>query len=435
MGQRHQADLMILGADIVCMDAERRVIQDGALAVSGEEILWIGPRADMPNEISARRVIEAEGKVVIPGMINAHSHLAMTLFRGFVEDLELEQWLQKVWKYELSALDEQSVVAGFKLALAEMLHAGVTCAHDMYWHFESTMALAEEVGFRLLSGPPMTDIGGQSVEDLVAEARSVLGRAESYQAVRPIIQAHSVYTTSAEMLSAVRALKEEYGLIFTTHTSETHKEVQEAKALHGKTPIELLESHGLLDKRTVLAHCVHLEPQDIDILEQTGTHVAHCPESNLKLGSGIAPIAALLERGINVCLGTDGPASNNDLDLLGEMRTAALLQKGHRMDPQTLTTGDVLAMATCNGAKAYGLETMLGSLEPGKKADLVILDFKRANLMPRHDVCASIIYSAGRDSVETVLIGGRIMVEEGALIAFDEEPVLSEVAEIARRFI
>ncbi len=417
------------------MDAERRVIRDGALAVAGEEILWIGPRADLPKEMSARRVIGAEGKVVIPGMINAHSHLAMTLFRGFVEDLELEQWLQRVWKYELSMLDEPSVVAGFKLALAEMLHAGVTCAHDMYWHCEATMALAEEVGFRLLSGPPMTDIGGQSVEDLVGEARSVLNRAEAYQAVQPILQAHSVYTTSAEMLNAVRDLKEEYGLIFTTHASETRKEVQETKALHGKTPIELLKSHGLLDQQTVLAHCVHLEPQDIDILEQTGTHVAHCPESNLKLGSGIAPIAALLERGINVCLGTDGPASNNDFNLLGEMRTAALLQKGHRMDPRVLTTGDVLAMATCNGAKAYGLETTLGSLEPGKKADIVILDFQQANLTPRHDICAGIIYSAGRDSVDTVLVGGRIMVEQRALVAFDEGPVLAEVAEIARRFV
>jgi 5-methylthioadenosine/S-adenosylhomocysteine deaminase len=427
-------DLLIEGGLIVTMDQDRQVIDNGSIAVRGDTILHVLPTEQLPSDHKASKVIDAKGMVVIPGLINAHSHLAMTLFRGLVEDLDLEDWLDKVWQYELSSLDEKSVQVGVKLAFAEMIHGGVTCAHDMYWHYESTMELAEEVGFRLISGPPFTVLDEQGLDSMVAHARTVLERMKEYNFSYPVIQAHSTYTTTPEMMRAVNALKEETGVVFTTHVSENRAEVERVVENHGMTPVELLQSYQLLDEHAILAHCVELRDDEIEMLRSSGAHVAHCPESNLKLGSGIARIAEMLKAGINVCLGTDGAASNNDLGLLGEMRTAALLQKGFYRDPKVPQTVEVLEMATLNGAKAYGIDHLIGSLEPGKKADFVLLDFGKAHLSPCHDVYANLVYSASKADVDTVIIDGHIQMENGSLTAFDEEALLAEVNSISSRF-
>lgn len=435
MEHEKNIDILIVGGLIVTMNQDRQVIDKGAIAISGDKIIQVFQAEQIPKDHGAKKVIQADGMVVIPGLINAHSHLAMTLFRGFVEDLELHRWLEKVWKYELSALNENSVWVGAKLAIAELICGGVTCAHDMYWHYESTMALAEEVGFRLISGPPMHDIGGQDQKSMIAEAHSVLEKMGDYRFVHPLIQAHSVYTTSPEMMSNVRDMKEEYGVAFTTHASENRSEVEEVNARYGLTPIELLQSYKLLDDQSILAHCVQLKDEEIEILSQSGCHVVHCPESNLKLGSGIARIAEMIEAGVNVCLGTDGAASNNDLDMLGEMRTAALLQKGHNNDPRVLTTIEVLEMATINGAKAYGLDHLIGSIEPGKRADIAVLDFRKAHLTPCHDVYANLVYSAGKADVDMVMIDGRIQMEGSTLNVIEEEALLAEATLISESFV
>lgn len=431
----HQAvDLLITGPTIVTMNAQRDVIERGAIAIQDDTITAVLPNGEIPESLSAKRVIQAEGKVAFPGLINSHSHLAMTLFRGFVEDLELQRWLERVWKYELSALDERAVRVGAGLAFAEMIRSGVTCAHDMYWYYEATMALAEQTGFRLISGPPMTSIGDPDVGEMTAQARRVLERYQGARFVRPVIQAHSVYTTTEEMMRVVLELRDEFNVPFTTHASETRAEVTETRERFGQTPLELLQTYALLDERAVLAHCVHLSEEEIGLLQESGAHVAHCPESNLKLGSGIAPVARMIERGVNVCLGTDGPASNNDLDLLGEMRTAALLQKGVAEDPRLLTTEQVFAMATINGARAFGLDNTIGSLEVGKQADVVLLDAHKAHLTPRHDSCANLVYAAGKGDIDMVLIAGRIQLEDGKLTVLDDEALMAEAAEIADAF-
>jgi len=365
MKENINVDVLIKGGTILTVDQKHRVIQDGAITITGDSISGIYSSDEIPQELEAGMVIQADGKVILPGLINAHSHLAMTLFRGFVEDLVLQQWLERVWKYEFSVLDDKAVRAGSKLALVEMIKNGITCAHDMYWHFEQTMEAAEEFGFRLLSGPPITGLGDQAFDEMFAQARKTLAWLDSLEFVYPIIQAHSTYTTTPKMMHTVREFKEEYGITFTTHASENQAEVETVLEQYQQTPIHLLASYDLLDESTLLAHCVVLDDEEIELLAKTGTHVVHCPESNLKIGSGIAPIAAMLEKGINVCIGTDGAASNNDLDILGELRTAALLQKGSNRNPELLNTKQALEMGTINGAKAYRLENDLGSLEKG----------------------------------------------------------------------
>jgi len=435
MEQSKTADIKIDGGMILTMNNDRQVIEKGTITISGDSIVQVLPSDQFPKNQEATKVINAEGMVVIPGLINAHSHLAMTLFRGLVEDLELHRWLEKVWKYELPSLNRESVRAGSKLAVAEMIIGGVTCAHDMYWHYEATIALSEEIGFRLISGPPITGIGEPDFERMIAQARNVLDISKKYHFVHPIIQAHSTYTTTPRMMNAVLELKDEYGVPFTTHASETQSEIENVNDMYGQTPIELLQSYKLLDDKTILAHCVHLKDEEIEMLAESGTHVAHCPESNLKLGSGIARIAEMLEAGVNVCLGTDGAASNNDLDLLGEMRTAALLQKGFYNDPKVLKTIEVLEMATINGAKAYGIDHLTGSIESGKKADIVLLDFQKPHLTPCKDACANLIYSASKADVDTVLIDGRIQMEAGELIAFEEDALMADVRAISEKFV
>lgn len=435
MKENKNVDVLIRGGTILTMDHKSRVIHDGALTLTGDTISGIYSSGEIPQELEAGMEIQADGKVILPGLINAHSHLAMTLFRGFVEDLVLQEWLKRVWKYEFSVLNDKAVRAGSKLALAEMIKNGITCAHDMYWHFEQTMEVAEEFGFRLLSGPPITGLGDQNFDEMFARARETLAWLESLEFVYPIIQAHSTYTTTPEMMHTVREFKEEYGITFTTHASENQTEVESVLERYQQTPIQLLASYDLLDERTLLAHCVVLEDEEIELLAETSTHVVHCPESNLKLGSGIAPVALMLEKGINVCIGTDGAASNNDLDIIGELKTAALLQKGSNQNPELLNTIQVLEMGTINGAKAYQLEKILGSLEEGKKADLVIMDFDKPHLTPVYDPAANLIYSSGKSDVETVFINGKLQLENGQLTVIDEEQIMAEVRSISKRFV
>jgi len=434
MESKQKYDILITGGKIITMDPERRVIENGALAISGEKIQGIFSAGELPEDYTARKTIRADGKVILPGLINAHSHIPMTLFRGFVEDLTLHKWLERVWKYEFSALNAERVLAGAKLAFAEMLHNGVTCVHDMYWYYLDTMKLAEEIGFHLISGPPITLIGEPDFDEMITRARNVLEEIKNFHYVFPIIQAHSAYTTTPELMHKVYEFKQEYAIPFTTHASENQEEIEVVNEKYGKTPIELLQSFDLLDNGTVLAHCVKLQDYEIEMLGESGTHVVHCPESNLKLGSGIARVAEMIEAGINVALGTDGAASNNDLNMLGEIHTAALLQKGFYENPEVLTTMQAMEMATINGAKAYGLDTILGSLEPGKLADVVLINFDKSHLTPLFDVYAHLVYAVNEADVETVIINGKILLEDGELTTMNEEAIKADVRAIAEQF-
>jgi len=346
----------------------------------------------------------------------------------------LQKWLERVWHYELNILDVDSVRAGTMLAFAEMIRGGVTCVHDMYWHYMATIDLAEEIGFNLISGPPITGLGDPDFDEMIATARSVLEQIKDYNFIHPVIQAQSTYTTTPEMMHKVLEFKGEYGVPFTTHASENQTELEVVRQQYGKTPIELLKSYGLLDTGTILAHCVKLNDHEIAMLSESGTHVAHCPESNLKLGSGIARIADMVAAGVNICIGTDGATSNNDLDMLGEIRTAALLQKGVNENPELLTTMQAMEMATINGAKAFGLDHLMGSIEAGKQADLAIIDFDKSHLTPCYDIYAHLIYAVNKSDVDTVLINGKIHMQDGELNYLDEEAIKAEVHQIGEKF-
>ena len=428
-------DTLINGGTIVTMDGERRILENGTLAISDSTIQAIYSKDNTPTNINAINKIDARGKVIIPGLINAHSHIAMTLFRGLVEDLVLQKWLERVWHYELNILDVDSVRAGTMLAFAEMIRGGVTCVHDMYWHYMATIDLAEKIGFNLISGPPITGLGDPDFDEMIATARNVLEQIKDYSFTHPVIQAQSTYTTTPEMMHKVFEFKEEYGVPFTTHASENQTELEVVRQQFGKTPIELLKSYSLLDAGTILAHCVKLDDHEIAMLGESGTHVAHCPESNLKLGSGVARIADMIAAGVNVCIGTDGATSNNDLDMLGEIRTAALLQKGVNENPELLTTMQTMEMATINGAKAFGLDHLIGSIETGKQADLAIIDFDKSHLTPCYDIYAHLIYAADKSDVDTVLINGKIHLQDGELTYLDEEAIKAEVHQIGEKFI
>ena len=433
MDSTHNYDILITGGKILTMDSERRVIDNGVIAVRGNKIALVCSADELPQHTTAQETIHAEGKVIIPGLINAHSHLAMTLFRGFVEDLSLHKWLEKVWHYEFTVLNEEAIRAGSKLAFAEMIRSGVTCAHDMYWYYMATSDLAEEIGFNLISGPPITVIGEPDFDEMLAKARNVLDQLENYHFVHPIIQSHSAYTTTPELMQKVYEFKQAYNVPFTTHASENQEEINVVNEKYGQTPIELLQSYHLLDKGTVLAHCVKLQDYEIEMLAESGTNVVHCPESNLKLGSGIARVAEMIKAGVNVALGTDGAASNNTLDLLRDLQIAALLHKSVSGDPTTLPAATILSAATCGGAEILGLGDRIGVLKPGMEADIACFALDEAHATPIYDPWSHMVFAARASDARHVVVRGKVVVRDQKLTTMDLDEIRAKTTEVASR--
>jgi len=431
--QAEYFDTLISGATLLTMDPQRRIIEDGVLGIRGQKIAWVGTRPELPENIETRESLEMPGKVVMPGLINTHGHIAMTLFRGFVHDVALEGWLAKIWKVESQIVSEENVKAGVELALVEMLRSGTTAAADMYFQFQAVCQTTSEAGFRLFNGPSFAVIPGFEVKKNVyyEAALEMLDMVKGYPLVHPCVQAHSTYTASLAMLEEIARIKAERGLIFVTHAAESLGEIRQVRELYNQTPIEVLDVVGLLDRNTLLAHGVHLSDAELDLLAERGTSIAHCPQSNLKLSSGIARVAEMLKRGINVSLGTDGPASNNDLDLFHEAQTAALVQKGISMNPTVLPAKEVVAMLTINGARSFGLEDKLGSLEVGKLADLAVVDFESANLTPCYDIYSQLVYSVSPHDVCHTMVNGRWLMRDRKLMTLDEEAIKTRVRKIA----
>jgi 5-methylthioadenosine/S-adenosylhomocysteine deaminase len=427
-------DLLLEHATLITMDARRQVILDGTLAIKDARILWLGPSAALPEHFLPAQRLDLTGMVAAPGMVNAHGHMAMTLFRGLVDDRPLEAWLQTIWKVEGQYTSPANVTAGAKLAMIEMIRGGTTCAADMYWQFRHTTEEARQAGFRIINGPSFTDITGFQGQKAVEYASAIeyLDQYRGDPLVQLCVQTHSTYTTNPQMMEDARRLSEERGLLFITHASESRAELVTVKQKYGgKTPIEVLDSAGLLGPRTLLAHCVHLSDAEIARLAETHTSVAHCPSSNLKLASGIARVAEMLKAGVNVAIGTDGPASNNDLDLLAEAQLAAMVQKGVSGDPAVLPAEQVFAMLTVDGARAVGMGDRLGSLEAGKLADVMVLDFSSPNLTPCYDLYSQLIYAAAAADVCHVLIHGKLVMRDRQMLTLDEREVKAEVRRIA----
>jgi 5-methylthioadenosine/S-adenosylhomocysteine deaminase len=428
-------DFLLVGGTIVTMDAARNVIQNGSVAVKDSKIVWIGTKDQVGGQFKPAQTLDISDKVIIPGMVNTHGHWAMTLFRGLVDDRTLESWLNKIWEVEAAVISPETVVAGSELAMIEMIRSGTTCAADMYWQYTESFDSIRRAGFRMVNGPSFADIPGfEKRQDVNYKAAvDFLDRYQGDPLIHLCMQAHSTYTTNQRMLEDIVRITKERNIGFITHASESKGELELVRDKFGKTPIEVLDSVGLLGEKTLLAHCVHLSDAEIERLAETHTSVSHCPSSNLKLSSGIARVADMVRAGVNVSIGTDGPASNNDLDLFHEAQLAALVQKGITGDPKVLPAEKVFSMLTIDGARALGLEDRVGSLEVGKLADLAVIDFDSVNLTPCYNFYSHLIYAASPANVCHTMIHGKMVMQNRQMLTLDEKEVKSQVRKIAQQ--
>jgi 5-methylthioadenosine/S-adenosylhomocysteine deaminase len=408
---------------IVPVEPEGRVLEHHALAIENGRILAILPQDAAATRFTPRDRLNLDRHVLIPGLINAHTHASMTLLRGFADDLPLMNWLRDyIWPAEARWVNPDFVRDGTRLAIAEMLRGGTTCFNDMYFFPEVTAAVARDCGMRACVGLIVLDFPTAYARTLDEYLDQGLALHEALRAA-PLIHAafapHAPYTVSAPALERIGRLAEELGIPIHIHVHETAAEVAEFQASHGCRPLERLEQVGLLSSRLLAVHLTQLTTAEIERLAQSGAHVAHCPESNLKLASGFCPVARLDAAGVNMALGTDGAASNNDLDLFGELRAAALLGKAVAGDATALPAARMLRMATLNGARALGLGDETGSLEPGKAADIVAVDLGQPETEPLYHPISALVYAAGRHQVTDVWVAGRRLLADRRLTTLD----------------
>lgn len=426
------AKTLICNATIVPMTGRDMVIPDGEIAVDGNQIISVGLRGTIAPDWHPDETIDAAGMVALPGFVNCHTHAAMTLLRSYADDLPLMQWLsERIWPLE-DRLTGEDVYWGTMLCVLEMIKSGTTTFADMYFFMDEVAQVVKKTGIRASLARGMVGVAPTGVTALTETDEFLAkwnGAADGR--ITTMVGPHAPYTCPPEYLEKVVALAEKHKVGVHIHLAETRQEVEDIRKQYGKTPIEYVRDIGLLDFPVLGAHCVHLIQDDIKIIKEKNMGVAHNPESNMKLASGIAPIPQLLAEGINVGLGTDGAASNNNLDMLEEMRTAALLHKVNTMDPMTLPSYQALEMATRNGGRVLGLD--VGVLQPGFKADIILIDFEKPHLYPRHDIIAHTVYAAQSSDVDTVMIDGKFIMKKGRVLFLDEKEILSNVQRCANR--
>ena len=423
-------DLVVQNGTVVTVDAGRRVIERGALAIDRGAIVAVGPQAEMAAAYAGRQVIDARGGIVLPGLVNTHTHAPMVLFRGIADDLKLMDWLQRfIFPAEKKNVTAAFVTAGTRLAALEMIRSGTTTFADMYYFEEQVALAAKEAGLRTVAGETLIDFpapDNATTKDGLAYAERFLERFRGDPLVTAAVAPHSTYLTDPATIRAARALADRYGAPLLVHLSESPEEQRQVSERYGKTPTEHLRDLGFLRKGVVGAHGVWLTPGDRAILKAAEAGVVHCPQSNMKIASGAAPVGAMLEEGLRLGLGTDGAASNNDLDMFEEMLTAALLAKHTTGDPTKAPAAAVLEMATIGGARALGMEDRIGSLEAGKRADVVVVGVDRAGMRPVYDPVSHLVYVAKGADVRDVVIEGRVVMKDRKVLTLPEDAVIAE---------
>lgn len=420
-------DLLILGGTIVTMDANRRVVENGGIAIEKGVIVEIGKASDIKAKYSRLSRIFAYGKVIIPGLINTHTHVPMTLFRGISDDLDLNDWLTKyIFPAEAKNVDEQFVRAGTRLGLAEMIRGGTTAYCDMYYFEDAIADETKRAGVRGVLGETIIDFpvaDNKTNAEAMSYTERFIKKWQNDELIVPALAPHAPYTVSTDHLKAIRAMSDKYNAAVVTHIAETKKERDDIKKQYGDTPVIYLNKIGFLSDRVIAAHTVWITDDEIDILKQKGVGSAHNPQSNMKLASGVAPVPAMLAKDVAVGLGTDGAASNNDLNMWEEMDTAAKLHKQYSGDPKTLPAEQAFEMATIRGARALHIDKITGSLEVGKRADIAIVDMDDLNQTPFFNVYSSLVYSTKANDVRTVIINGRIVMLDRRLLTLDENAI------------
>ena len=404
---------------VVPVEPAGAVLEHHAVAVRDGVISQLFPAAAVPAEFADYELVELPEHVLIPGLVNAHTHAAMALMRGLADDLPLMRWLQEhIWPAETKHVSPRFVREGTALACAEMLRGGITCFNDMYFFPEAALQAALEAGMRAALGIIVIDFPTAYASDPADYLRKGLELRDRYgdnALVSFCLAPHAPYTVSDPTFRQVATLAAELDVPVHLHVHETEDEIQRSLAEHAVRPLERLRKLGLVGPNLIAVHSVHLDPGEIELLAKHGASVAHCPSSNLKLASGFAPIEALRLAGANICLGTDGAASNNRLDLLSEMRTAALLAKAVARNPEAMPAHAALRAATLGGARALGLNARIGTIEPGKRADLVAVEMRAPELAPCYDPVSHLVYAAGRENVTHVWVDGELRVRHGAL--------------------
>lgn len=427
-----QADLLISAKWIIPVLPKGQVLEDHCLAIRGNRIVGIYSRSEADSLIEAEEILELGDTALIPGLINTHGHTAMTLMRGIADDIPLSEWLEdSIWPLEAQFVSPEFVLHGANLAIAEMIRSGTTCFADMYFYPDQVAKAALNANIRVQLASPVLDfptVWAQDANEYIAKATALHDNYRHSELIHTAFGPHAPYTVSDAPLLKLSTLAEEMDLPIHMHVHETAKEVSDALAAEGRTPIQRLKKLGLLSPRLVCVHATSLNDEDIASLAEAGCHIAHCPESNLKLASGFCEVAKLSAAGINVALGTDGCASNNDLDMISEMRTAALLAKGVAADASALPAQQALEMATINGAKALGLDSLIGSLEAGKYADITAINLDALNSIPTYNPVSQIVYATQAAQVSHVWCSGIQLLNEGKLTGLDIETIKSDSA-------
>lgn len=426
-GEGQPCDLLILTRWVIPIEPHGRVLEDHAVAVTAGRIVAVLPAQEARRRFSPAELVERPEHVLLPGLINAHTHNPMTLMRGLADDRPLMRWLQgHIWPAEQRVMGPEFVEHGAELAVVEMIRGGTTCCNENYFFPDVLAATYRRLGFRAVVGLPLIEFPSawaRDPDEYLDKAVAVHDQWKDDPLIATAFAPHAPYTVGDESFRRIGLLADQLGCKIHLHLLETAEEVAESRRRFGTPPLARIAALGLLDERLIAVHMTQVAPEEIPLLARSGASVVHCPESNLKLASGFCPVARLRAAGVTVALGTDGCASNNDLDLFGEMRTAALLAKGVAGDAAALPAAEVLRMATIEGARALGLADRIGSIEPGKEADLITVDLGVVESLPVYQPVSHLVYATQRAQVRDVWIAGRRRLEDGRIVGIDLEAV------------
>jgi 5-methylthioadenosine/S-adenosylhomocysteine deaminase len=436
--QPTSVDLLISGGTLVTMDPDRHIIENGEVALRGHSILAVGPAPLFPKGVIAKQKIDARGKLILPGFINGHTHVPMTLLRGLKDDVTLDVWLKDyIFPAEAKNVTEEFVRWGTRLAAAEMIRSGITTFADMYYFEDAIAEETKAAGMRGILGESWLDFpspDNKTEEQKAVYIEKFLQRWKGDPLIHAAVAPHSIYLCSEKTLHNVQAMAKKYDAPILIHVAEIKKELDDSLKQNAATPVQYLDRIGFLGPHVVAAHCVWVNETDAKLLAAKGVGCVHNPSSNMMLASGVAPVPEERAAGVAVGLGTDGPSgSNNDLDLMEEIDLAAKLQKITKMDPRALTAQTVVEMATIEGAKAVHMEKEIGSLEPGKKADVILIGLNTPNAVPMYDVYSQLAYALKASNVETVIIAGRIVMRDQKLLTLNEPQILAKAREYGAR--
>ena len=432
----NQCDIIIEGGTLLTISENMDVIDNPVIGIKDGKIAFIKHRdIDGGHSYTAKNILSAHGSIIMPGLINTHTHLPMVCFRGLADDLPLMDWLHNhIFPAESKFVTREMVYKGAMLAIAEMILSGTTTFCDAYFYESEVARAAFDSGIRAVVSQGFIDLPASTAPEKIADiAERFISKWQSKSPlIIPALACHSPYACSPETIMSVKAAARRADVLYSIHLSETKEEVAIMREKFGKTPVQHLKDIDVLDDRTLAVHCIWLEDYEMDMLRSLEVKVSHNPESNMKLAAGCAPVPLLIQKGITVGLGTDGSASNNDLDMFGEMGTAAKLHKVMQMDSTVMDAKTVLKMATINGATALGLEDQIGSIEPGKSADIIIVDTEKPHLAPMHSYYSQLVYAASGADVKTSIISGRVVMHDRELLLVDLPSIMQEVRSIAK---